>query len=85
MISLTVIFCMTLNPTMCRVLPYGHDDYSPITSLEDCMKGGAMSGMSFVMENADWFVKGFRCKEEPEQQTAFKSWLDHQTVVPDAR
>ena len=78
MISLTIVFCMTLNDYICRELPFGHDDYQAITSLEDCMMGGMIGSTKFVMENAEWYVKGFRCSENKPAASEEQTWLDQQ-------
>ena len=62
-IKLVVVYCMVLNPTMCKELEMVPDNYRPITSMMDCLMGGAIGSTSFVLEHTEWLVKGWRCKE----------------------
>lgn len=72
MIELVVVFCMTLNPTMCRTLPMVPDDGHEVTSQSECMKGGAVGGMTFTLDHIEWSVKGWRCTEKPN---VVQTWL----------
>lgn len=75
MITLVVVFCLILNPTMCKSLEIVPDDGREIASIEECLKGGAIGGMTFTLENAAWQVKGYRCQEKP---TEMQTWIkDH--------
>lgn len=76
-ITLSVVFCLTLNPYMCRSLEMVPDDGHEIASLSECIKGGAVGGMSFTMDHAEWHVKGFRCQESP---TVMQTWLKDHTL-----
>jgi hypothetical protein len=75
MITLTIIFCLTLNDYICRSLPFGHDDYQSITSIEDCMMGGLIGSTTFVKEHAEYFVKGFRCEAAPPRVGEVEDWV----------
>lgn len=62
-ITLVVIYCMTLNQYSCRVMEMVPHDYRVITSITDCLQGGLIGSMTFTMDHADWTVKGVRCEE----------------------
>jgi hypothetical protein len=66
MIRLTIIYCMVLNPTMCKPLEFVPADFRPITSEMDCLMGGAIGSTQFVIDHVDWFVKGWRCTHPEE-------------------
>ena len=68
MIHLIITFCLLQNPYLCRSLEIVPEDYRAITSTMDCMMGGAVGGMQFTMDHADWSIKGWRC--EDRKQTA---------------
>lgn len=77
MITLTVVFCMLLNPTMCRELEMVPIDHA-ITSPMECIMGGAIGGMQyeqmqFKLEGITWRVRGWRCKQAP---SAYKEWAE---------
>jgi hypothetical protein len=72
MITLVVVYCLTVNPYMCRTLEMVPDDGRAIASIAECIKGGAIGGMSFTLEHAEWHVKGYRCQEKP---TEVQAWL----------
>ena len=65
MVTLVVIFCMALNPTMCRRLEIVPQDLHRIVSIPECIKGGAIGGMTFVLEHIEWRTRGWRCEERP--------------------
>ena len=73
MIELVVVYCLTLNPTQCRELPVVPDDGRPIVSVAECLRGGAIGGATFMLEHAEWTVKGIRCRER--KPTDFEIWL----------
>ena len=69
MITLTVVFCMQLNPSMCRELEMAPIDHAIVSTME-CIMGGAIGGVQyeqqqFKLEGIVWRVKGWRCKETP--------------------
>lgn len=72
MITLVVIFCLKLNPTMCRTMEMVPDDGHKVTSQMECIKGGAIGGMTFTMDHMEWKTKGWRCTEKP---TVMQTWL----------
>lgn len=82
MIRAFIQFCMVLNPTMCyppiEIQPSDH----AIVSVMECAMGGMMASAKFTYEGIEWYSMGIHCREEPSE---IRSWLDHQTVVPDAR
>lgn len=78
MIDLVVIFCMTINPTMCRTMPMVPDDGHEIASIGECLRGGAIGGMTFVLEHTEWQVRGWRCIEKPP--TDFQQWLSQKDI-----
>ena len=76
MITLVVTFCMVLNPTMCRQLemvPEGHTT----VSVPECIKGGAIGGMSFVLEHVEWRTRGWHCLEKPNIISAIRDNYHH--------
>lgn len=73
MIKLVVVFCLTLNPYMCRTLEMVPEDHA-IVSIGECLRGGAVGGMSFTLEHQEYTVKGWRCTEAP---TDMQVWLRH--------
>lgn len=76
MIILTVTFCMTLNPMLCRTLEMVPDDGRKITSQMECIKGGAIGGMSFELDHIEWRTKGWRCIEKPSIISAWRDQRD---------
>ena len=72
MIHLIVTYCLVLNPTQCRSLEMVPDNYRPITSMTDCMMGGVIGGTKFVLDHAEWQVKGFHCNQEDVEKD---TWL----------
>lgn len=72
MITLVVVFCLTLNPYICRSLELVPEDGHKIASVGECLRGGATGGMTFTMEHAEWQTKGWRCVEKP---SVMQSWL----------
>jgi hypothetical protein len=78
MITLFVIYCMVLNPTMCRTLELVPADHE-IVSIPECIRGGAMGDIArFTLDHTQWQVKGWRCTERP---TPMQAWLErHQPV-----
>lgn len=73
MIVLTVTFCLVLNQYACRSLEMIPDDGHKVVSQMECIKGGAIGGMTFTLDHADWAVRGWRCIEKPP--TDFQQWL----------
>lgn len=72
MITLVVMYCMILNPSMCRVLEVVPVDHE-IVSIPECIKGGAMGDtLRFTLDHIEWRVKGWRCQEKP---TEVQAWL----------
>lgn len=63
MVKLVVVFCLALNPYLCRNIEMVPGDGRAIASAGECLRGGAIGGMSFVLEHAEWQVKGWRCVE----------------------
>jgi hypothetical protein len=72
MIELLVIFCMKLNPYMCKTLEMVPDDGHQVASQMECIKGGAVGGMTFMLEYVEYQVKGWRCIETPN---VMQTWL----------
>lgn len=72
MITLTVIFCLKLNSYICKSLEVVPDDGHAIASVGECIRGGAVGGMSFTLENVEWQVKGWRCIERPNIVQAWR-------------
>ena len=73
MVILTVTFCMTLNTTMCRKMEMVPADGHAIASQMECIKGGAIGGMTFVLEHIEWRTKGWRCEERPNIVQAWRA------------
>jgi hypothetical protein len=63
MITLTITFCMVLNGYICRSIEFQPADDRPITSINDCLMGGAIGSTSFMLEHAEWTVKGWHCRD----------------------
>jgi len=61
MIHAFVVYCLVLNPYMCRQWELAPVDHK-IVSTADCMKGVMMGGSVFSYEGLAWFVKGGGCK-----------------------
>lgn len=74
MIIATVIYCMTLNPTMCRELRFVPDDYHAIASISECLKGGVIGSMTFKLDGAEWRTKGVRCIEVEKPDSVIQAW-----------
>ena len=75
MIVATVVYCMTLNPTMCRELRMVPDDYHAITSISECLKGGVIGSMTFKLDDIEWRTKGVRCIEVETPETVVQLWM----------
>ena len=75
MITLIVMFCLSLNQYMCYELRMVPDDYRAIASPMECLRGGAVSGMQFVMQHQEYTVKGWRCNAGPPSLTAVSEWV----------
>lgn len=71
MITLLVTFCMTLNPSLCRTLEMVPEDHAAV-SIPECIKGGAIGGMSFELDHIEWRTKGWRCVERPNIMEAWR-------------
>jgi hypothetical protein len=76
MVILTVVFCMQLNPTMCRTLEMVPVDHA-MTSVMECIRGGAIGGVQyeqqqFKLEGVVWRVRRYRCEERP---SAVRAWV----------
>lgn len=83
MIHAFITFCMILWPKTCQTIELMPEDGHPIASLMECMQAGMMgSTAEFTYGGDRWQTKGLNCREDPSEVT---TWLDHQTVVPDAR
>lgn len=63
MITLVVVFCLVQNSYICRTLEMAPIDHKTV-SIPECIRGGAIGGMTFVLEHAEWRVKGYRCTEK---------------------
>ena len=74
--TLTVIFCLTLNSYICQELKMVPWDFRGITSMSDCLMGGAIGGTTFMMQNAEWTVKGYRCVADPPVVGAVENWVE---------
>lgn len=61
-IKLVVVYCLSLNPYICRTLEMVPVDHG-IVSIMECIRGGAIGGMTFELEHAEWKVRGWRCEE----------------------
>ena len=64
MIHLMVVYCLSLNPYVCRTLELVPADGHLIASQIECMMGGMMGSAEFRFEGALWFVKGAYCRQE---------------------
>lgn len=73
--TLIVSFCLTLNPYLCYELRMVPEDYRAISSPMECIRGGAIGGMTFVMEHAEYTVKGWRCISSPPKPTDITRWV----------
>lgn len=74
MIKLVVVYCLVLNPYICRTLETVPDDGHVIASQMECIKGGAIGGMKFTLDNAEWQTKGWHCQERPN---IVQAWRQH--------
>jgi hypothetical protein len=73
MIEVVVVYCLTLNPTLCRTLTVAPVDHAA-TSVPECIKGGAIyEATTFRLEHAEWTVKGWHCHE---RENVVQTWLD---------
>ena len=75
MVTLVVVFCLTLNPYMCSQLRMVPDDYHAIASPMECIKGGANGGVTFTMQHKEYFVKGWYCESAPPKTTDVADWV----------
>ena len=73
MVHAFIVYCLMLNPTMCRTFEILPDDGYPIASVGECMRGGMMGSAEFTFESAQWYVKGVSCRETPPDDVA--SWV----------
>ena len=74
MITLVVTYCMVINPTMCRELEMVPVDHEMV-SIAECLKGGAIGSMSFVLDHIEWQTRGWHCIEKPNLMQAWrKTW-----------
>jgi hypothetical protein len=73
-VTLFVVYCMALNPYICRsyqIVPADHQ----LQTISECMIGGMVGSAEFRFEDADWFIKGAYCRENPDE---VQVWLrDH--------
>ena len=82
MITLTVVFCLTLNSYICQELRMVPEDYRAIASPMECIIGGAIGSVDldvqFKKDGAEWKVRGYRCEASPPKVTDIQDWLDDQ-------
>lgn len=64
MVHVFVVYCLVLNPSMCRILEIAPIDHKTVSVME-CIKGGAIyEATTFRLEYAEWRVKGWHCEED---------------------
>jgi len=74
MIEVVVVYCLTLNSSMCRTLTIAPVDH-PTATVSECIKGGAIyEATTFHLDHAEWYVKGWRCSE---RESVMQTWLNH--------
>jgi len=94
MIRAFVVYCMILNPTMCRNLEIVPEDGHPIASQMECLLGGAIfdaqtrigqqtpatqdEGLRIKYEGIEWRVKYIMCKQEGDDDNGVREWLQKQ-------
>lgn len=72
-VEIVVVYCLTLNPTLCRTLTIAPVDH-PTASVPECIKGGAnYAATTFLLEHAEWYVKGWHCHE---RESVVQAWLN---------
>jgi hypothetical protein len=47
------------------------EDHAAV-SIPECIKGGAIGGMSFELDHIEWRTKGWRCVERPNIMEAWR-------------
>lgn len=70
MIKVVVKFCLLANPYLCQTLEIVPDDHATV-SIAECIKGGAIGGMTFVKDHMEWETKGWFCIEIPNTMQAW--------------
>lgn len=82
MVYAFVIYCLALNPTMCREFAYGAADHR-MTTIMDCAMGGmGQSSAAFSYEGAQWVVKGIRCEQGAIMDSAaIAMWVAEQKAA----
>ena len=63
-VHLMLMYCMTLNPYICRAYELLPSDGHKIASVGECMRGSMMGSAEFDFDGARWFIKGASCREE---------------------
>jgi hypothetical protein len=73
------VLCMLYNPTMCIDYEIVPDNFSPVTSLGYCMKGGAIFATlnPGVIEigGIQYVAKGVHCKGNPPTASEIDEWV----------
>ena len=65
-VHLMVLYCMSLNPYICRAFELTPSDGHKIASIGECMRRGMVGSAEFEYDHTRWFVKGASCREEHE-------------------
>lgn len=94
MIRAFVVYCMVLNPTMCRNLEIVPDDGHKIASQMECLLGGAIfdaqtrisqqtpasqdAELRITYEGIEWRVKYIMCKQEGDDDNGVHQWVEEQ-------
>lgn len=71
MVKLIVKFCLVMNPYLCQSLEMAPDDHVMV-SIAECIRGGALGGMTFTKDHMEWQTHGWRCVEIPNQMQVWK-------------
>lgn len=80
MIHAFVMYCMVLNPHLCKTQEIVPVEGS-VTSLTSCMMGGMMgSAAEFTYQGARWRIKGIYCKSQSDNSREYltRKWREHE-------
>jgi len=66
---------------MCYELQMVPEDYHAIASPMECIKGGAIGGMTFVIAHAEYTMKGWHCVTKPPMVSDISNWVEERKAM----
>ena len=77
-----VVMCMLYNPSLCIDYEIVPADFSPVSAIGYCMKGGAIFSMehhTMTIGGIDYVSKGgVKCKGDPPRNEDIAAWVEEQ-------